>query len=368
MSKRSTSSAKSAAAPLAPPAVDARPGGRRRSGAGVTLRDVATLAGVAPMTVSRVLREPASVSDSLREKVDTAVRSLGYVRNRVAGGLAGTRTDAVGVVVPSMHNAFFSDTLEALAEVIGRHDISLLVSHSGFDLEREADLVESMLSWRPRALVLTGVKHAERVHRMLARAGVPVIEMWEFTRRPIARSIGFSHRAVGRSLARHFAGNGYRRLGFGTANVAHDHRAKQVCAGFCDEARRLGLPEVQVALREGRVEMRQGREMMGELLDSGRRLDGVGFLNDVLAVGALFECNRRGVAVPGDIGLAGYGGLEMAAQSEPGITSVAPPSRRIGELVAAAIIDESSSGQRKCVDLGSALIARPSTAPRAAAR
>lgn len=314
------------------------------------------------MTASRALRAPEKVSAGLRLRVQTAMERTGYVRNRVAGGLAGASSDMVGVIVPSLHNAFFSATLEALARTLDARDVGLLVGNSGYDGQKERELASALLSWRPRALVLTGVHHPAGVLDLIRGSGVPVIEMWDLARRSFALNIGFSHRAVGAALARHLADAGYRRLAFAGANMRVDTRARKRCAGFVTEALRLGLERPRIVEIERRAEVGIGREAAAELLRLEPAVRAVAFSNDALALGALFECQSRGLAVPGRLAIAGFGNLDMAAHATPGITSVAPPSEEIGCLVGQAVFDEPMR-RRGAIDLGFRLITRPSSAP-----
>lgn len=339
-------------------------GAKRRKGAGhVTLADVARLAGVTTMSVSRALRMPSEVSPELRQRVQHAIEQLGYVRNRVAGGLAGAASDVVGVIVPSMHNAFFSATLEALARELESRGVGLLVGNSGYDARKESDLAYALLSWRPRALVLTGVHHSAKVLRLMRGVSTPLIEMWDLSSRPATLNIGFSHRDAGVAVARHFASAGYRKLAFAGANMRLDRRARQRCAGFVAEALRLGLQRPRVVEIEQRAEVGCGREAAAELLRGTPAVQAAAFSNDVLALGALFECQARGIAVPDRLALAGFGDLDVVAQAVPAITSVAPPSAEIGRLVGQAVFDEQLR-RRRTIDLGFHLITRASSAPR----
>jgi LacI family gluconate utilization system Gnt-I transcriptional repressor len=262
-----------------------------------------------------------------------------------------------------MHNAFFSATLEALASELETRDLSLLVGNSSYEAEMEYRLVRSFLSWRPRALILTGISHPARLRRIVTSAGIPVIEMWELSRNPITLSVGFSHRKVGARLARHLAGNGYRRLGFTGANMKNDLRARKRCEGFVAEVQALGLAPATVVHIESRADVSAGREAAAQLLNARPRIEGAAFSNDILALGALFECQAQGISIPQGLAIAGFGNLDSVASAYPPITSIAPPSREIGRLVAQAIFDESIRSRRS-IDLGFELIERDSTRPK----
>ena len=123
---------------------------RRGSGA-ITLRDVATLAGVAPITASRAINTPSQVSDEVRRKVEEAVERTGYVPNRMAGGLASARSRLIAAVVPSTVVSVFNETMESLNATLFDAGYQLMLGQSGYSAAREAALLEAIVGRRPTA-------------------------------------------------------------------------------------------------------------------------------------------------------------------------------------------------------------------------
>ncbi len=327
------------------------------------MSDVAELAGVSTSTVSRALRNPDTVSAELRARVDAATASLGYVPNSMAGGLAASRTRTVGVIVPSLVNSFFSATIEAMAEVLNGHGYQILLGNSGYAIEREESLVSSFLSWSPAAIVLTGQAHSRTTLQSLLNADMPIVEMWELGDNPLDTLVGFSHRAVGRAAARHLLDTGRRRLAFVSAAPEYDRRATQRGAGFNEGVIEAGSTTPVCLTMAERASVEGGGRLMAELVSAHPDVDGVFFSNDVLLLGALFECQRRAIPVPRTLGLIGFGDLEFAAWSQPTLTSIRPPRREIGTAVAEHLLqrfhDSASAGTR--IDLGFDLVVRGST-------
>src|SRR5882724_12938552 len=116
-------------------------GKAKRNGSEITMNDIARHAGVSPMTVSRALRDPASVSDGMRRKVDAAVREYGYLPNRIAGSLSSKRSNVVGLVVPSIRNSLYANMIHAISDVLGANGLHLMIANSGHRLEEEEALV-----------------------------------------------------------------------------------------------------------------------------------------------------------------------------------------------------------------------------------
>ncbi len=334
---------------------------RRRAGR-ATMSDVAKLAGVSAITVSRLLRDPDSVSGELSARIRDAVDRLGYVPNLMAGGLAAAKSRIVGVVVPSIRNAFFAATVDALAARLDARGLAVLDSSSDYDLEREDKLIETMLAWNPAALVLTGFVHGPRTAAILARASLPVVEMWDVVGRPFDMAVGFDHNAAGRRAARHLLSRGRRRIGVIGAILDKDTRAAARCAGVRDELDRAGLvPAAWTDLPRG-SNVGDGAASFAAMLATPGGIDAVAFSNDVLALGALFECQRRGVRVPEDVALVGFGDLDFAAHCRPALTTMRPPRETIGNETArmlAARLDGTMPDPR-VVDLGCELIVRES--------
>ncbi|HVF62364.1 MAG TPA: LacI family DNA-binding transcriptional regulator [Casimicrobiaceae bacterium] len=327
------------------------------------MADVARLAGVSSSTVSRALRHADAVSPALRARVAAAIDSLGYVPNSMAGGLAAARTRTVGVIVPSLVNSFFSATLEAMAEALSQHDYQILFGNSGYAPEREEALVHSFLAWSPAAIVLTGRAHTRDTLKRLVAADIPVVEMWEVGDNAIDTVVGFSHRHVGRAAARHLLERGRKHLAFVGAALDLDRRAAQRCDGFFDVLHERG-DNVQraVALPE-RASADGGARALSEIVKRHPDTDAVFFSNDVLMLGGLFACQRLGIDVPRSLALIGFGDLDFTASSRPSLTTLRPPRREIGVVVARHLIErfEDANTRSTAIDLGFELVQREST-------
>lgn len=335
----------------------------RRPPGPTQMTDVAQLAGVSTSTVSRALRKPSAVSPALRARVESAISSLHYVPNSMAGGLAASRTRTVGVIVPSLVNSFFSATIEAMAEGLNADGYQILLGHSGYAPEREEVLVNSFLSWSPAAIVLTGQVHTRGTLQRLLNADLPVVEMWELGDNPLDTLVGFSHRAAGRAAGRHLIDSGRRCMAFVGAALEQDRRATQRSAGFSEVLQESGLAAPVVVAMEQRASVAGGARLVTQILAQHPQVDGVFFSNDVLMLGGLFECQRQQVPVPDRLGLIGFGDLDFAACSQPALTTIRPPRREIGTAVATHLLQRFSdpTAAATTIDVGFELIARGST-------
>lgn len=158
-------------------------------GGPVTLADVAKLAGVSPVTVSRAINTPALVKPRTLEVIDRVIAKTGYVPNLLAGGLASRRTRLIAAIVPTVSSTIFAETIEGLNAELVSAGYQLLLGLSGYDNARELELTRAILARRPDGIVLTGITHLKGTRAMLTGAGLPIVEIWDSTpRRSTLRS------------------------------------------------------------------------------------------------------------------------------------------------------------------------------------
>lgn len=322
------------------------------------MEDVAREAGVAPITVSRALNTPHKLSPQTLKAVRSAIERLRYVPNLTAGSLASNRSRTIAVIVPTIRNSIFSDTIDGLAQALAPHGYQLLLGQTQYRESEEAALVQAFLGRRVDGVVLTGVVHARGVRSSLQRSGIPVVETWDLTERPIHMLVGFSNHEAGRAAARYLVGKGYRSLAFiGGA----DDRSSARLRGFREAAAAAGGVAVRAALVPAPSSPADARRALGELLSAAPRA--LFCSNDMLAAGALFECARRRIAVPGQLAVMGFADLPIAADIEPALTSVQVRATEMGERAGQLLLRhlQGDSPRERVVDLGFAVVERAST-------
>ena len=331
---------------------------RRGSGA-VTLHDVARLAGVAPMTASRALNTPSRVSPAVLERVQEAVRATGYVRNHAAGALASTRSRLVAAVVPTLAGPVFLPTIQALTAALADRGYQLLLGQSGYVDSREDALLDAIIGRRPDGIVLTGLVHSPESRKRLLSAGIPVVETWDLAPDPLDRLVGFSHEDVGRAVADFLHGKGRRRLAVVAADDARSQRRRDA---FCAAARERGLDAPRVVAVPAPATLRSGRAALAELLRQPDAVDAVFCSSDLVALGVLTEARARGLAVPSQLAVVGFGDHEFSADLEPPLTTVRIDGAAIGRQAAQFIVERAEGGESatRVVDIGFSIVDRAS--------
>jgi LacI family gluconate utilization system Gnt-I transcriptional repressor len=327
------------------------------------MADVARLAGVSTATVSRAIRQPEIVSIEVRRRIQQAIERLSYRRNLMAGALASAHSMTIGVIIPSIINSFFASTIEALEEELAGSGYQLMLGISNYSADVEQQLITSFLAWSPAAMIVTGRRHNREAVRTLLDSGLPVIEMWEVSDHPLDTIVGFSHREVAQLAVSHFAERAARRLGFIGAHMEHDYRAAERHTGFVEAALQAGYATPAEIRLPDRASAVGGARALNEMMDRHPDVDAIFCSNDIIALGALFEAQRLTLRVPAQLKLCGFGDLELAAASNPTLTTVRPPRREIGVKVAQLLRARLGGAPEAggSFDLGVELVVRGST-------
>ena len=333
---------------------------RKRSANPTTVRmeDVARAAGVSAITVSRALSKPHKVAPDTLRAVRSAIERLRYVPNLTAGSLASNRSRTVAVIVPTVSNSIFSDTIDGLAQTLAPHRYQLLLGQTRYELDEEASLVRAFLGRRVDGLVLTGVRHARGVRSSVLRAGIPIVETWDLRERPIHMLVGFSNPGAGRAAADYLLAKGYAPLGFIGGS---DDRSSARLQGFREAALRAGAGDVVSALVGAPSTPADAAAALAGLL-GGRPPRAIFCSNDMLAAGVLFECQRRRIRVPGQLAIMGFADLPIAASTEPALTSVQVRATEMGQHAGQMLLRhlQGEPPQERVIDLGYAVVERAS--------
>lgn len=323
-----------------------------------TMGDVAELAKVSQMTVSRVMRKKGYVSNDIVERVHAASSQLGYVHNRIAGGLAGEKNALVGVILPTLRNRVFTEVLSGITEALAASDIQPVFGVSEYSLELEAKLVEDLLSWRPMGLILAGLEHAPSVRKMIESSGIRSVEVMDTDGEPISACFGFSQHDAGVAMAEHLLAKGYRKFAHIGCQMDLDIRAAKRRNGFVETVEKHGGTLSAQLLSDEPSSMVAGRTLTKTILSGGDPIDVIYYGNDDLASGGLMHCIAENVSVPNDVALAGFNGLSFLQSMPLEVTTSRSPRFEIGfeaGLYVSGARDDSETSQL-IVDMGTTIV------------
>nr|WP_275116207.1 LacI family DNA-binding transcriptional regulator [Aliiroseovarius subalbicans] len=311
----------------------------------MTLRDVSEASGVSEMTVSRVLRNRGDVSEATREKVLEAAKRLGYVPNKIAGALASQRVNLVAVIIPSLSNMVFPEVMTGISEVLDETPLQPVVGVTNYKPEREEKVLYEMLSWRPSGVIIAGLEHSDASKAMLKAAGIPVVEIMDTDGQAIDAAVGISHRRAGRMMAQAILKAGHRRIGFLGTKMPLDHRARKRFEGFTEALAKEGVEIADQEFYEGGSALAKGREMTEAMLTRTPDIDFLYYSNDMIGAGGLLYCLDQGIDVPGQVGLAGFNGVELLDGLPRKLATMDACRSEVGRAAAKIIAERTESGE-----------------------
>ncbi len=329
----------------------------------VTLSDVAAAAGVSAITVSRALRDPDKVSPVLREAILSTIEQMGYVPHFAARALASHSSGVIAVLVPALSNYVFLSAMRGIEDRARAADLRIQYANTHFDPAEEIRQIRLFLGQNPAGIILVGVADDDTVRALLARAPCPVVQMMDISAPPVSLGIGIDNRAAAAVATHHLLQRGYRRIAL--LGGQGDLRSARRLAGYRDVLAPAGLYDESLVLRApAHTSISLGCQLLDLLKKAAPDADAAFCQSDDIALGVLFECQRRGIRVPEDFGICGFNDLDCARSAFPAITTIRLPRYEIGYRAVDMIVRASAEGleQPALVDLGFQLIERQSSA------
>ncbi len=327
------------------------------SRARVTLSEVAKLANVSEITVSRIMRNKGPISVETREKVMAVVNRLGYVPNRIAGSLASATSNIIGVAIPSLSNIVFPEVLRGIHAGLKGTDYQPVVGVTDYSMKTEEVLVRSLMAWKPAAMILAGFDHTDPTRQILVQSGIRVAELMDIDPEPIDIAVGLSHRSAGYESGRYLIARGYRRFGYVGHDWAEDKRAKVRYDGLCMALAEAGLTIMAHSIVDGPSSTLAGRAMTANLLAGNTSVDVAVYSNDDMAIGGVFHCLGAGVALREKLAIFGFNGLEIGDALPMALSTVRSNRFLIGKIAIEKILEQPDRrGARSVVDTGFQII------------
>lgn len=328
----------------------------RRKAGSYTIHDVAALAGVSSITVSRYFNSPDKVSDALRERLRDIIERIGYVPSQVAGGLASGHGRVVCAVMQNIASATFADLVKGMTDELQASGLQLLLANAQYSQTLEEQAIRTFVGWHPTALILTRHDHSTNAEAMLRALKIPVVEAWGFvTGRPF-HQVGFPHVETGAILVRHFLDQGATRIRFVMADAGEDFRASQRAQGYDEAMQAAGLKsDIHIVQTNDDFDVGAlGIEALTHVSPESRP-QAIIFANDNMAAGAILHAPSCGLALPRDCAIAGFGDAPISARLKPALTTLRPDRYRIGQHAARTVLNQLAPGteaqQNKVEDL-----------------
>ncbi|MFY8030197.1 MAG: LacI family DNA-binding transcriptional regulator [Devosia sp.] len=321
-------------------------GGEKKPLERLGVREIAKRVGVAPMTVSRVLSNPDMVAPATRARVLDAIEAAGFVPNRLASSMKGNGR-MIGTVVPPLINSGIAEQVQGMSDECQQGGYSMLLVQGEFTLEAEEASIRTLLGWRPAGMILQSFVQSEAARQLLVSSGAPVVEISEIKgRQPLDMVVGVSNFETAYAMTMHLATKGYKRIGFVSTPIHGNDRLQQRRTGYHAALTELGVSNHASMEVEVPITAAGGAHALVTLTERHKDIDAIFFSSDTLAIGAVQECHRRGWAIPGRIGIAGYGDMDLAAQLYPPLTTVRVNRYEMGRRAARQLLDRLGGKQK----------------------
>jgi len=315
--------------------------------------------------VSRVINGSPKVTPETRERVEAAIAELHYVPNTLARGLTQSRSGTIGMVVPDLGDPFFTLVLRGAEQVARAAGYRVIVCNTNSDGELEASYVDNLIAHQVDGVILAPVSDESKrmIDWMVARALPHVL---------IDRSIpGVDADVVqgdsiggARMLVDHLIANGHRRIGHVTESQSVS-TARDRFRGYREALEANGISFDPALVAEGSGATIDGaRGATAELLGRGVEFTAILAVNNLAAVGVVLALRESGLAVPGDMAVACFDDIELAAYLCPFLTVMAQPATTYGAIATELLlgrIQETAPEERQVVVLPGELIVREST-------
>lgn len=335
---------------------------RSRKGA-PGLVEVAARAGVSPATVSRYFNNPDIVKPRTQSRIAEAAADLGYIRDRMAGALHSRFSGTIGLIVPTIDNAIFSELIEAFSERLRERERTLLIASHGYDLPLEVAIVRSLLERRIDGVVLIGFDHDSIPLEMLAQRGVPAITAWNYRQDSELPCVGADNYAAGEKVSEYLLNLGHRDIALLFPDTISNDRARDRLGGARDALKKHGIELSENRLAVAPYDIGDAKAVARALLEN-HPPTAVVCGNDIIAQGVIYACQALGIRIPDELSIIGIGDFRGSAHMEPGLTTLRLPARQIGQYAADTILEMSLSGlppAEKRQKIDSNLIERGST-------
>ena len=316
-----------------------------------TLQDIADRVGVTKMTVSRCLRDPSQVSEAIKEKINQAVEDLGYIPNRAPDILSNAKSNAIGVLVPSLTNQVFAEVIRGIESVTTPAGYQTMIAHYSYSTELEEQSIASLLSYNVDAIILSENIHTQKARKMLQTASIPVIEIMDSYSPRIEQAVGFDNAQASLDMTKALQAKGRKRVAYFAARM--DERTRLKLQGYRRAVEQVG--QLPISLQtEDASSFTLGAKLLGQLLELHPDVDGIVCTNDDLAIGALYECQRRGIKVPEQMAIAGFHGHDISQAMIPRLATVVTPREEIGRVAASQLIErlKGADSWQASIDLG----------------
>jgi len=339
---------------------DESSGARRSDPWSPSIKDIARLANVSHSTVSRALQNSPLVKHKTAETIKEIAKKNGYRPSAVARGLVKGKTCTIGLVVTTIADPFTSEVVSGIYQAASERGYSVYLADSGADPEREKRVVQSFAEQRVDGIVVTSSRVGALYLPLLSEMRVPILLVNDQHPGAFVHSVMIKNFAGMHAAARHLVQLGHRRIAYVGDDSGYQADAERF-GGFREALESAGIavaPEL-VARGDGKPE----RAMMAMQSVLPHQPTAVCCYNDRSALGVMRAIRAHGLRVPEDISVTGFDDIFLAPYTDPPLTTVRQPMRKMGVLAMESLFQLMSGVEKEIrIEVEPELVVRESTA------
>ena len=338
-----------------------------------TIKDVALRAGVSVTTVSHVVNDTRHVSAKGRERVELAIRELGYVPNAMARSLKSNTTSTLGMLIPNSSNPYFAEIVRIVEDRCFGAGYTLVLCNTDDEPHRQSVYLQVLAERRIDGLIVVSTGDDDSLVTQLHGLRIPTVLVDREIADPACDLVETAHMQGGLLAVRHLLSLGHKRIACigGPAGVMpSEQRIEGWRMALAEAGATPDIAKADALLWRGGFTSQGGYEAMHAILRTEQAPSAVFVCNDLMAIGALRAAHESGVRVPDDLSIVGFDDIELSAYTSPALTTVAQPKERIGALAVDMLLERVGGKRRDArkVVLQPELRVRASTARHASFR
>lgn len=301
-----------------------------------SVKSLAQATGLSVATISRVLNKSESVQSKTRDRVLAAMEEHGYVMNSAARALSTNRTRTIGAVVPTLSHSIFAKFLNTIEQSLADKGYMLVVATCDGDINTENKRARELLDLGTEGLILSGNKHDETLIKTTQDRQIPVIFTSVSDTGINIPAIGYDNSALAEDAIDYLVNQGHKNIHIVHSPADDNDRIAMRLSGVEKAANKQNI---RVTYSCVSLDVAGGTEAASNFINQAESASACLCMSDILALGMLFEFNRRGVSVPEQISIMGFDDLDWAAHSHPKLTTIGLPTLSMGEHTANTIVD-----------------------------
>lgn len=297
----------------------------------VTIKDIASKAGVSVATVSRVLNKKPDVSEKTKKKIEKFIEEMGYNPSGVARGLVLQRTYTIGLIVPDITNPFYPEIARGIENRAKNLGYTVVLCDTDNNEQEEENIISLLKSKRVDGIILSSTNN-EKELKKLADENFPMVTIEKKVMNSQIPVIGVDNELSAYNAVSYLIKLGHRKIGHITGNLKKNKIAKARLNGYKMALRENNIEVNNHWVKYGNYTVESGYMEMFNILNEKEVPTAVFTGNDLMAIGCYKVIYEKGLDIPADISLIGHDGLKISSMLAPGLTTMVQPKYKIGKL------------------------------------